>query len=472
MKKNIKVQEIFIVLIFLLSIAACSTDRNQDEADSNRQDIDICENQAATQAEEWLPALSENIGHRTSSDAAQANNLSENGAQEEDDGAIYTMEEVKALDIPEDMLAYWLVLNSKIPFVSYNEGNQEFYWDEYFWILGEPNHFLGIPEKNIYWGDPTSFTIVDMNNDGKNEIAVSLAFGIVQILHYEDGVVYGYQFAERGMLPIYSNGIYEGSSGANHGVYHRLTQLNKDGFTEEKIAEVIYGNHGEDTYYEIDGISVSQEDFEEFKQSLLVDGEAERIDYTEDLLDKYLLAGLSEEKLYMIKHVAVEPMTDKMNYTMETEMMQTYYDVLTGKKEFISVMDGNRLFNIDSYQNRNEDDRGEDDIFYFSIVDIDRNGVYEVILTGNETNILYYKDGNIYCYRYRFYEIGAIANNGIFCMGNLYYFGDGDDKFGIINSFHENECVIEEMNYNGNINDDRIRYYYFSEELIDRYLGT
>ncbi len=56
---------------------------------------------------------------------------------------------------------------------------------------------------------------------------------------------------------------------------------------------------------------------------------------------------------------------------------------------------------------------------YFSIADLDRAGVYEVILTDDETNILYYKGGNIYCYRYRYYnEIGAITNSGIFSMGN------------------------------------------------------
>ena len=192
------------------------------------------------------------------------------------------------------------------------------------------------------------------------------------------------------------------------------------------------------------------------------------IDYTEELLDEYLLAGLSEEELYMVKHIAVEPMTDTAEYSMEPEIMQAYYEVLVGEKEFISVMDDNRLFYIDSYQDRNENDRGEDEILYFSIVDIDRDGVYEVILTDDETNILNYKDGSIYCYRYRYDEIGAITNSGIFSMGNLYYFGY-DDKYGIINSFEEDGCDIEEVDYNGNINDDRIRYYYFSEELIEQY---
>lgn len=423
----------------------------QDEAGDDRTAVNVSENQTEIQSEEWTHTLSEN--------------------EVQDDDTYYTMEDIRALDIPENMLAYWLVLNSKIPFVSYDEGNQEFYWDEYFWILGAPDHSLGAPERNIYWGDPTSFTIVDMNNDGKDEIVISLAFGIAQVLYYEDGVVYGYQFAERGMSPIYSNGIYAGSVGADHGVCYQLTELNKDGYTEEKIAEVIYSYSGDD-YYEIGGISVSQEEFEEFTQSLTDVGEAERIDYTEDLVDEHLLGGLSEEKLRMIKHIAVVPMTDTMEYEMQTEMMQTYYEVLMGEKEFISVMDDNQLFNIVSYQDRNENDRGEDEILYFSIVDIDRNGTYEVILTDNETNILYYKDGDVYCYRYKFHEIGAMANSGVFSIDNLYYYENAGGKFGIINSINEDGCALEEIDYDGDINDDRIRYYYFSEEMIEHFFGA
>ena len=439
----IKINKLTIIIAFILLVTGCSTD---DISSNGTVDAEVSENRTVFQSED----------------------LTENVVQEEDDGTYYTMEEVEALGIPEDMLAYWMVLNGKMPFVSYDEGSQEFYWDEYFWFLGNVNHYLGIPEKNIYWGDPTSFTIVDMNNDGKNEIAIALDFGAVQILHYEDGAVYGYQFVFRGMCPIYLNGIYEGSSAANHSVYRRFTELNKDGYTEEILAEA-YFSYDDDSYssYEMGGVSVSREEFEEFRQTAEGVGEVEDIDYTEELLDEYLLAGLSEDELYMVKHAAAEPITDTAEYSMEPEIMQAYYEVLTGEKEFISVMDDNRLFYVDGYQDRNEDDRGQDEILYFSIVDMDRDGVYEVILFDDEANILHYKDGNIYCYRCG--EIGAVANSGIFSMGNLYYFGHGDDKYGIINSFDENGCDIEEIDYNGNINDDRIRYYYFSEQLIEQY---
>ena len=55
------------------------------------------------------------------------------GSLEPEDGgeAEYSSkEEIEVLGIPENMLAYWMVLNSKKPFVSANEDCQEFFWDE------------------------------------------------------------------------------------------------------------------------------------------------------------------------------------------------------------------------------------------------------------------------------------------------------------------------------------------------------
>lgn len=453
-RKKIKVLAIFLILL----MAGCSIDGSQDESGSGTADMEVSENQTAVQPEEEIHTLSDND---TGVDISE-NDIPEQPETEEDSGEYFAMEELKALDIPEDMLAYWLVLNSKMPFVSYDEGNQEFYWDEYFWLLGEVNHARG---GDIYWGDPSSFTIVDMNNDGKNEFVVALSFGIIQVLHYEDGVVYGYQFVYRGMCPIYLNGIYAGGSGY-YGCYRRLSELSKDGYTEEVLAEAEYSTHGDHNSYKMGDISVSQEEYEEFQQTLVEVGEVEYIDYTEDLLDEHLLAGLSEDELYMVKHVAVEPMTDTAEYPMEPEIMQAYYEVLTGEKEFISATDNKEMFYLNDYHQQNEDQ-----IRYFSIVDMDRDGRYEVVLACElrGTQILHYENGDIYSYQYRDHDIGAIENDGIFSMGNFYYYGYDDDKYGIINSFEEDGCDIEEVDYNGNINDDRIRYYYFSEELIEQY---
>lgn len=377
-------------------------------------------------------------------------------------------EEIKALDIPEDMLAYWMVLNSKMPFISYDEGNQEFYWDEYSWHYGSPG------EDGL---ESTEFVVVDLNNDGRNEIILFYGMGMSEVFHYEDNAVYGFQSGLRHMNPVYMNGIYGGSDSAAHGYYSRLTELDKDGYAEETAAEAWY-NYVGDSDYEIGGKSVSQEEYEEFQQNIEGTGQAEDIPYVG--LDACLLGGLSEEELYMVKHVEVLPMTDTPSYPMEPGIRQAYYDVLTGRKELISVMDDQQMFYLDDYQQQNGTK-----ILYFSIVDMDQDGIYEVVLSCSfdTTQILHYADGDVYSYQYDYRyggygkEIGAMSNQGIFEMGSIYENRTTTYYYGKIVSFSEDGCDIQEVgqsderrgDWYDSINDDRIRYHYFSEELIEQY---
>lgn len=455
--KKINVLAVLLAIIFM---AGCSAGGNGNEADGGAANLMVSENQTAIQPEEGSHVLPENIEHAASSDYAPAETLSENETQEEDDGTYYTMEEVKALGIPEDMLAYWLVLNSRMPFVSYDEG-QEFYWDEYLWKDGYPD---GHPKE-------AQFRIVDLNDDGRNEIVIYPSNANTMIFHYEDDAVYAYNVSLWETYGIFLNGVCRGASGY-YARYSRFTELNKDGYTMETIARAEYSIHGDHDYYEVGNISVSKEEYEEFVQTVEGVGEAEDIDYTEELLDEYLLAGLSEDELYMVKHAAAEPITDTAEYPMEPEMMQAYYEVLTGGKEFISITDDGKEFYLNSYHQVFEGLEKYYQISYFSIVDMDQDGIYEVVLAGSPhfTQILHYEDGNIYGYRFHFDEMGAITNGGIFSIGTLYYWMSMDDaKYGVIRSFEKDGCDIEEIDYNGNINDDRIQYYYFSEELIEQY---
>lgn len=223
MKKN---KERFIMTVFtmLLLMTGCSPDGNQDAVSGNSTaDTEISEDQ--------IYALSDNIEQGVPSDSGQTLNFLEDEAPEEDDGIFYTMEDIKALDIPEDMLAYWFVLNSKMPFAGCGVGGQEFYWDVYFFSFGG----LDTAWKEMYWDDPMLFNIVDMNNDGKNEITISYA-DMVRMLHYEDGMVYVYQLFN--ISPIYENGIFAiyGGSGSGYESFNRFTELRKDGYRFETIA--------------------------------------------------------------------------------------------------------------------------------------------------------------------------------------------------------------------------------------------
>lgn len=375
----------------------------------------------------------------------KTDDLSEEQMPEEEE-RISTYKEVAALGLPEDMLAYWMVLNNKYPFISTEEGKQEFYWDEYYWCLGYP---AGYHQADY-------ITIVDMDGDGANEIVLYCLPESVQILHYEDGVVYSYQDVFRGMKRIHANGIYEGSDGAASTGYYRMTELNRNGYTEEKLASM------DGDYWEIGGVEVTQEEFDNYIESIEDIELAENIEFTEDMLDAGLLGNLSEEELSIVKHAPIKEMeaTEK-NALTEGEEMQAYHAVLLSEKSFISVTDDGREYYLNNYHLRkgryDEDFR----ILYYSIVDMDQDGINELVLTGwDTTQIMHYEAGKIYSYQFDYDEIGAIANDGVFSVEN------GRDGYGKIVSFEADGCVTKSVDNHNKVNEDRIRYYFFSEDAI------
>lgn len=182
----------------------------------------------------------------------------------------------------EDLLAYWRVLSNQQPFVSTDENYQEFYWDEYNWCLG----------GQVECRRADEFMVVDMDGDGGNEVVLYCWPESTQVLHYENGVVYSYQFVFRGMKRIHKNGIYEGSNGASNTSYHRLTELNKEGYTEETIAVMDY--YGD--YFEVEGAEVPFEEYCDYAQTIESVELAETIEFTEDMLADCLLGGSLENR--------------------------------------------------------------------------------------------------------------------------------------------------------------------------------
>lgn len=319
-------------------------------------------------------------------------------------------EDIVKLGLPEDMLAYWLVLNSRQPFVSTDEGYQEFYWDEYYWRLGSP----------VEQYKATHFMVVDMDGDGANEIVLECMPESVTLLHYENGTVYSYQFVYRGMKRIHNNGIYEGSNGAASTCYFRLRALNKDGYTEETIASVDNGS------YKIEGTEAAYEEFRDYVIQNIESAElADTMEFTEDMLDRCLLGDLSEEELSIVKHAPRQEMKAGETYDLSEEV-SAYFSVMSGEKSFISVTDDNQEYYLNNYHlkkgKQDEDFRFQ----YFSIVDMDQDGVF---VTGPPYNSGY---GKIVCFK----------------------------KDGVI---------IEPVDNYGSMKDDRIRYCFFSEEAVKQW---
>lgn len=425
-KKNRLLKKIFIILLSFMDIWMLTGCNSMLSVNEN---TDV-EEQMAEDSEEQTDDLTE-------------------GKMTEDTEWFSAPEEIAALELPEDMLAYWMVLNNKQPFVSTDEGNQEFYWNEYYWCLGNP---VGRHQAD-------QFMIVDMNGDGANEIVLYCSPESTQLLHYEDGVVYSYQFVFRGMKRIHTNGIYEGSNGATTTYFHRLTELNKDGYIEETIAYM------DGDYYEVEGVEATQEEFSNYMESINDIELVETMEFTEDMLDTSLLGDLSEEEFLVLKHASIEE-TDELgiNNLLEKEEIQAYYAVMTSVESFISVTDDSREYYLNNYHlwegEYDEDFR----ILYYSIVDMNQDGIYELVLTGwDVTQIMYYDNGEVYSYQFDYDEIGAISNNGVFVRGYAY-----DYSYGKIVSFEQDGCVIETVDNHDNINTDRIRYYYFSENGINK----
>lgn len=443
MKKIKVISNISTVLILCCFIGGCVSEQVSGEVQqvSGADIVNVSEGDI----EEPPQNLSGNESEILTSSENEAQNVSPE--LEGENSTYYTMEEVKALDIPEDMLAYWMVLNGKKPFVSYDMRGQEFYWDEFWGIRAD------------------QFMIVDMDNDGGKEVVLYCWPESAWILHYEDNSVYGYEFAFRGMLEIHTNGIYQGSSGAGSGVYCRLTELNADGYTVETLVEYDYYGH----VYEVGGKDASEEEALEFIESIRDGSElADRIDGANS---SYLLGSLTAEDRSIVENVQREEILyPTASYPMGAETMKAYYDVLMSQREFISTMDDNERFYLEDYYPREEYQPDEilvssmwrpDRIWYFSIVDMDGDGTYEVVLDSTYSReILSYRNGEVYSYRM---NGGAISNSGIVCIAEY------SQKYGRIVSFNDYKYVMETVDYNGDINDDRIQYYSFTEELIEQY---
>lgn len=443
--KNIKViSNMSAVLILCCVLGGCVSEQVSGEVQqaTGTDIVDASEGDI----EEPLQSLSENESEILTSSENETQNVSPE--LEGENSTYYTMEEVKALDIPEDMLAYWMVLNGKKPFISYDIGGQEFYWDEFWEIRAD------------------QFMIVDMDNDGGKEVVLYCWPESAWILHYEDNSVYSYKFAFRGMLEIHTNGIYQNSGGAGNGSYCRLTELNADGYTVETLVKYDYYGH----VYKVGGKDVSEEEALEFIESIR-DG-SELTDQIDGADSSYLLGSLTAEECSIVENVQREEIVyPAASYPMGAETRKAYYDVLMSQREFISTMDDNERFYLKDYFPREEYQPDESDILsplrrtdkicYFSIVDMDGDGTYEVILDGTYARlILSYRNGEVYSYRMIH---GIISNSGIVCISEY------SQKYGRIVSFNDYEYVMETVDYDGDINDDRIQYYSFSEELIEQY---
>ncbi|MFG6356409.1 MAG: hypothetical protein K1W26_06220 [Acetatifactor sp.] len=340
----------------------------------------------------------------------------------------------------EDMLAYWKVLNSKQPFVSVDEGYQEFYWDEYYWCLGE-----------IRGGRKAEqFMIVDMDDDGASEVILECSPESIQVLHYENGIVYSFQFVFRGMKRVHNNGVYEGSDGAANTSYCKLVELNRDGYKEEEIASM------DDNYYEVDGKEVSYEEFCECVEQIEDVNLAECMEFTESNLDEQFLGRLPEQDIALLKKLpsekSIEDETDPLGHR---QALRLYAAVLAGEQDVIFVTE-------DTFKYADETMP-----IYFSMLDLDGDGVQELVFECDYDVvwILHYRGEGIYGYHFR--PSPVITTDGVFRTDREELSPTG---YARITAFEEDGCRIEPVENYQKGSCDRVRYYYYSEETMAQWL--
>ena len=348
-----------------------------------------------------------------------------------EDDPVKADERADALDIPENMLAFYLVLNSKKPFVSAGEGCQEFYWNEYNWCLLQP----------VTSFQPERFIIVDMDHDGEEEVVLYSWPESTQVMDYQDGKVYVYQFIFRGMSGILPNGVYESSGGASNWGFHMTTAFDHGTYEAETLA---YTDSYQDfEYYEVEGREVTFQEFNEYTEQFKVEP-AEVYDFTEELLDKVLLGDLSEEELAFVKNAPVEEMLKERDPDL-TVLPPGLKEILTEGGTFFCANDNQKkIFLEDGFVKGTTEDE-EYQVLYYSIVDMDGDETPEIVLTCyfDTTLILHQADEGVRGYRFSFgREVGTIAENGTFAVGYSIYGTDGYER---ILSFGENGCETENV---------------------------
>ena len=116
------------------------------------------------------------------------------------------------------------VLLGEREFISTDEGNEKT-------TIGDFHYYYGNKVEKIYWGD---FLVVDFDGDGNDEVVVEVyeaedsSMPQMEIFHYEDGVVYGYQVVEKGMREPNTDGRFMVTS--DYSNYARL-EFDKDKYT-------------------------------------------------------------------------------------------------------------------------------------------------------------------------------------------------------------------------------------------------
>ena len=243
MKIIIRYKQIFIWLLsgmLMCLFAACGFGREDEESLLSASDTSV-------ESSQFIPD--------TSVEPSQSIPEVDNSKQE-----ILSNESEKEQSLSA-MESYRTILLDKAYFINCSEDG------EYQEAVNIENIEKTFTSSEDITGEVTGFTIVDMDGDGENEIVLSISTGSIdegfEVLHYQDGIVYGYHFWYRALEDLKEDGTFIGSGGASSSSINRIVFLEK-GYAVDTLYESSsrYGVDGvnEVQYYE-NGTVCSEEEF-------------------------------------------------------------------------------------------------------------------------------------------------------------------------------------------------------------------
>ena len=148
-----------------------------------------------------------------------------------------------------------------------------------------------------YEKDRDYFYVVDMDNDGTDEVCVAYTAVKMMIFHEENGEVYGYEFGIRDLNPLYQDGTFATSDGAsryylcgnvsfvdNHFSYNAITSV-ETGYDENRN---VVKHYYKDAEPGMEGsIEITKEEYDEIR-SRYPKEEAMCYDFTIENILKYV----------------------------------------------------------------------------------------------------------------------------------------------------------------------------------------
>lgn len=141
------------------------------------------------------------------------------------------------------------------------------------------------------------FTTIDLDSDGMQEVILMLdsyaRYGY-EILHYQNGAVYGYYMIPRGFEELKLDGTYEGSSSAFSGTIKRIESFSENGLSEQIVVEYDYHTYDYDDenelheYFMINGEKSSSIQIEGMLDQQYAKNSTEWYDVTEENIGEIL----------------------------------------------------------------------------------------------------------------------------------------------------------------------------------------